>query len=58
MITTVLAKDLKSGMIIKCEFVILTINKGISICDIQFLTRDCKVLFSRVDYLWDYEVFR
>ncbi len=55
---TVLAKDLEPGMIIKCGFMVLTNNKGISVCDIQFLTRDCKVLFTRVDYLWDYEVFR
>jgi hypothetical protein len=31
MLRTVLAKNLKPGMIIKCGFMVLTINKGITV---------------------------
>lgn len=61
MLRTVLAKDLKPGMIINCGFIVLTNTtneKYISVRRTEFLTGDCKILISNSGETWDYEVFR
>jgi len=59
MLKTVYAKDLKSGMIIKCGFVVLeNIKIETEYQEITFLTTNCRISVAIVGDMWDFEVFR
>lgn len=55
---TVLAEDLKPGMIIKCGYIVLSNVKykhSVLLRELVFLTATCRILVTKVGNHWDYE---